>query len=111
MSEHYMDELQARYRITVKKHKSFILHAQPTKYDLRTRKEYHISSYSDTRTSMFLSICQEKVTNHVLQLQHPKMGSLVKHIELLPVGFVKLVIHQNNKLSKIEKGDRLIGGE
>jgi hypothetical protein len=58
---------------------------------------------------MFLSLCQKNVSKNILQEQHSKFPSIVPNVFSLGTGFVKLIIHDNNKLSKIESTDKNIG--
>jgi hypothetical protein len=103
MSYEYVNKIQLIYSNRIGD-VNMIIHAQPTKIDYRTKKEYEMGSkYHDKRNSMFLSLCQSNPTNHIFEYKHGEMYKITEDIVLIED--CKLVIHGNNKLSEIKKND------
>jgi hypothetical protein len=100
MSKNYVNTIQTKYVENIKKLKCFIIHAQPTLVDYKTRQEKSLPKYHDQRCSMFLSLCQFNVNHHVNEKKHGQMYELTKNIILLPEGYCKWIIHGNNKSLK-----------
>ena len=46
---------------------------------------------------MFLSLCQEKVENHIFERTHLQMYEITSNVITIPVGYAKWVIHGKNK--------------
>jgi len=106
MSPLYVERIQSLYSENINKHDEFMIHAQPSKYDFETGKEYAGIVYKDTSTSMFLSLCQKNPTKHIFLKKHAEFPQIVPTVFNLGEGLVKLVIHKNNRLSKISSGDK-----
>jgi hypothetical protein len=109
MYPNYIEAIHDMYDREIKNHDEFLIHAQPTKLNFYTMVEYFSGTYKPTSTSMFLSLCQKNVSKNILQEQHSKFPSIVPNVFSLGTGFVKLIIHDNNKLSKIKPNDKKIG--
>ncbi len=110
MRNDYIENIQKQFQINSKKYNSFLIQSQIYKHDIYSDKLYKPKlDYDDKNTSMFLSLCQKKVTNCVLDDNHRFMYKLVDKVIDLGYGYVKLTVHNNNKLSTILSGDRFIG--
>lgn len=105
MAPNYVQKLQEMYKEHIDAHNEFLIHAQPTKLDFNTGEEYMGRIYSDKSTSMFLTLCQREVTKNIIQEKHGQFPNIVSKVFSLDVGYVKLVIHDNNKASKIKPTD------
>jgi hypothetical protein len=108
MSPDYVETIQNFYTLSIGRYSKFLIQAQPTKLDYNTGKELKISRYHDKRCSMFLSLCQENVENHIFERKHGQMYEVVPDVFTIPEenekggGYVKWVIHGKNR-SVIEK--------
>jgi glycosyltransferase involved in cell wall biosynthesis len=110
MRNDYIENIQKQYHVNSKKYNSFLIQSQIYKHDIDSDKLYKPKlDYDDKNTSMFLSLCQKKVTSCVLDDNHRFMYKLVDKVIDLGYGYVKLTIHNNNKLSTILSGDQFIG--
>lgn len=96
MSNDYVDKIQQCYNENINKYDRFLIQAQPIKMTFSTKQEYIMSKYTDTRNSMFLSICQKNVINGILDAKHGQMYTIAKKVFTLPEGYTKWVIHGNN---------------
>lgn len=105
MAPNYIEKIQQLYNEKVESHDEFLIHAQPVKLDHNTDDEYMGMKYSDKAPSMFLSLCQKHPNKNILQAMHGQFSALVPTVFSMGTGYVKLVIHDNNKLSVIKKGD------
>jgi hypothetical protein len=103
MSSTYIEKIQNLYFENIKKYESFIIHTQPTKLNYSTKIEEKLSNYHEERCSMFLSLCQKNVKNHVLERKHGQMYEITKNIIKLPEGYTKWIIHGKNKSLKNNK--------
>lgn len=106
MFPNYVEKLQEVYKENISTHKEFLIHAQPTKLDYNTKEEYLGQIYTEKVTSMFLTLCQEKVTKHILLEKHGHFPKIVPTVINIGTGYVKLVCHDNNILSEIKKTDK-----
>jgi len=97
MSPDYVQKIQETYLITHKKYDKFIIQAQPTQLIYQTGEETSLKLYSSRRCSMFLSLCQTNVTNHVLERKHLQMYEIASHVITLPTGYTKWLIHGKNQ--------------
>ena len=110
MRNDYVEDIQKQFHINSKKYNSFLIQSQIYKHDIYSDKLYKPKSdYDDKNTSMFLSLCQKKLKNCVLDSNHRFMYKLVDKVIDLGYGYVKLTIHNNNKLSTILSDDKFIG--
>lgn len=107
MSEDYIDKIQNIFYSKKKDNDDVncIIHFQPTKFDFISKKEYKMGRYHDKRNSMFLSLCQSNNKNGIFDEKHGDMYKITQDITLVDEGYVKLVIHGNNKLSTLNKND------
>lgn len=102
MSPNYVEEIQRLYLQNRKRHKTFLIQAQPTQLLYQTGEEIKLKPYSNQRCSMFLSLCQEKVENHIFERKHGQMYEITSNVITMPVGYAKWVIHGKNR-SVLEK--------
>jgi hypothetical protein len=96
MSEDYVDKIQKEYEKNKNKYDKFLIQFQPLKMNYHTRELNAIQIYTETRTSMFLTLCQNKVENHILDRGHGEMWQIAKDVITLPIGDVLWVIHGDN---------------
>ncbi len=101
MAPTYVEKIQQVYAENIDKYDEFIIHAQPCKYDIETGQDHKCSLYTNTRTSMFVSLCQKVPSKHIFLKKHADFPEIVPTVFSLGEGLVKLVIHKNNRLSKI----------
>lgn len=106
MFPNYVEKLQEVYKENISTHKEFLIHAQPIKLDYNTNEEYLGKIYTEKVTSMFLTLCQENVTKHILLEKHGQFPNLVPTVIGIGTGYVKLVCHDNNLSSEIKKTDK-----
>lgn len=97
MSPTYVEKIQSIYYTEIKRHNSFLIQAQPTKLIYGTGEEYGLRAYSNKRCSMFLSLCQTKVTRHIFERTHGQMHEVANHVLTIPTGYTKWIIHGKNK--------------
>lgn len=100
MSSTYVQKIQETYLSNYKRYDKFIVQAQPTQLIYQTGEEKSLSPYSNRRCSMFLSLCQTAVTNHVFERKHGQMYEITSNVITLPIGYTKWVIHGKNKSKK-----------
>jgi glycosyltransferase involved in cell wall biosynthesis len=108
MREDYIDTIQKIYEQNVNKSDVFLIHTKVQKLNLDTGDLYSRGDvdYTNNRTtSMFLTLCQKNVNNFIYDQEHTKMKILTNNIFLMEEGYTRLVIHGNNKLSKIHPKD------
>jgi len=103
MASNYVETIQKEYLKNYKKFDCFLIQAQPTKFFLNSKQEVSMSPYHDMRCSMFLSICQRVVKNHIFERKHGQMYEITKNIITLPEGYTKWIIHKNNKSFSTKK--------
>ena len=96
MSPDYVEEIQNAYKQNIKKYNTFLIQAQPVKLDYHTDKESAMAKYTDTRNSMFLSICQKELKHHIYEIKHVQMYKIADTIITLDKNLTKWVIHGNN---------------
>ena len=97
MSSTYVQKIQETYLSNYKRYDKFIVQAQPTQLLYQTGEEIELKPYSNQRCSMFLSLCQEKVENHIFERTHLQMYEITSNVITIPVGYAKWVIHGKNK--------------
>lgn len=79
-----------------------LIHSQPMLFDFNKKLDKEMNGKYDNKfISMHLSLCQNENNYYVFQDIHSKMYKLTENIILLPKGYTKLVIHNNNMLSDI----------
>jgi hypothetical protein len=108
MDPKYIQKIQEIYNENIEKYDEFLIHAQPTKLDFNTGEEYTTKTYPDNCTSMFLTLCQRTPNKHILHTYHGQFPKFVSKVISIETGYVKLVIHDNNKSSKISGIDKKI---
>ncbi len=100
MSEDYIDHIQKLYFENEKKYNKFILNFHPNKFVVSTKEEYkHQRDYSKV-CSMFSTLIEKKVENGIMDFKHDNLNKITKNIVYVNKPYVKLVIHENNLLSK-----------
>jgi len=102
MSPDYVERIQKVYLENKKKYSSFLIQAQPTQLMYHTGQELSLKPYTNQRCSMFLSLCQNEVTNHIFERKHGQMYEITPNVITLSVGYAKWVIHGKNR-SVLEK--------
>jgi len=96
MSELYIEKIQETYKENIKKYDKFLIQAQPLKFYYHTNEEVKMKTYTDTRNSMFISLCQKIVNYSIFKEKHHEMYKVTNNIITLNEGYVKWVIHGNN---------------
>jgi len=96
MSPDYVEKIQEEYDKNIKIYDNFLVQSQPVKMIYQTKEETKMGKYHDRRNSMFLSLCQKYVTNHIFERQHGFMYEITDNIISLPEGYTKWVIHGEN---------------
>ena len=104
--ENYVKIIQDEARKTDKD--ILLIQFQPTKLVYGTKQEYNMTKYTNKFTSMFLSIYQKDVIYSIYEHKHPVMYKLTNNIVTIPEGCANLVIHDNNKSSKLINEDKVI---
>lgn len=96
MSVDYIEKIQQEYEKNIKKYDNFLIQFQPIKLMYQTKEELKMGLYHSKRNSMFLSLCQKNVTNHIFERKHGQMYEIANKVISLPEGYTKWVIHGNN---------------
>jgi len=96
MSPDYVKTIQEIYVNNIDKYDKFLIQFQPVKYLCDTNIEYEMGKYTNMRTSMFLTLCQNEVKNHIFERQHGQMHEITSNIITKNEGYVKWIIHGNN---------------
>jgi len=103
MSIDYVDTIQktwSQYKESHPNESMLLVQSQPVLYDFNTTEVKDMKTlYSDFIISMHLSLCQKENKHHVFENVHLRMHQVTENVILLPLGFTKLVIHNNNMLS------------
>ena len=111
MCETYIDRIQNEYYMNKKKYNDFIVTFQPIKIDYINNTEYkHNRDYSKV-CSMFSTLVEIPVKNGIMDVMHDHLTRITKNVIYIPETYVKLVIHNNNTLSKINQNDVIINGK
>jgi len=109
MDNDYIQKIQELYYNNVNIINPFIIHSKIYKIDDTTLEIYeHKFDYTKNNyTSMFLTLVQNEVINFVYDKNYMFMSEITDKILLLDKkgGYTRLVIHNNNQLSKIDKSD------
>lgn len=101
MAPNYIEYLQKNSEEYSKKNSDFIITFQPTKLEYKTGKEYlHERDYSKV-CSMFSSLYQKNVTHGIHDVMHDLLKRLSSNVYYVKETYVKLTIHDNNTLSKL----------
>lgn len=108
MSNNYIEKIQNLYGQNKNKFDKFILNFHPTKFVDSDQKEYtHSRDYSRV-CSMFSTLIQKKTDNGVFDVMHDHLSRISRNIIYIKEPYVKLVIHGNNALSKLNPNDKLL---
>jgi hypothetical protein len=106
MSVNYVDTIQktwVQYKESNPNESMLLIQSQPVLYDFNTTEIKEMKTrYSNSAISMHLSLCQKENKHYVFEDFHLRMHRVTENIILLPSGFTKLVIHNNNMLSDME---------
>jgi len=106
MSPNYVEYIHKLYNENKGKYDNFILNFHPTKLIVNTGKEYtHSRDYSQV-CSMFSTLIQKKVKHGIMDCVHDHLKGFTKNIMYIPRGYVKLGIHGNNTISKLNNNDK-----
>jgi hypothetical protein len=101
MNSDYVDYIQKLYTENEKKYDKFILNFHPNKFVASTKQEYkHTRDYSKV-CSMFSTLIQKKVDNGIMDVMHDHLSRITRNIIYINKPYVKLVIHDNNLLSRV----------
>ena len=92
----YVEKIQETYLQNINTFDKFLIQFQPKRVNYTTKKEYVMPKYNNRMNSMFLSLCQMNITNHILENQHGEMYKICGNIITVPEGYVKWIIHGNN---------------
>jgi hypothetical protein len=96
MSSEYIQRIQEIYIENIEHNDVFLIHSQPIKLMFNSKEEIKMDKYNNNRISMFVSLCQKKVKNHIFSRKHGQMYEIAEKIILLPEGYTKWVIHGDN---------------
>jgi hypothetical protein len=96
MSPDYVEKIQEEYDKNIKIYDKFLIQSQPIMMMYQTKEETQMGKYHDKRNSMFLSLCQKYVTNHIFERKHGSMWEITENVISLPEGYTKWVIHGEN---------------
>lgn len=108
MLPNYVEFIQNKVNQNLSYNDNFIITFQPTKLDFTSGKEYtHSRDYSKV-CSMFSTLVQNDVKNSVMDVMHDHLSRLTRNIIYVKETYVKLVLHGNNTLSKLNANDKLI---
>ena len=108
MEPNYIDYIQTLYLENKNNHDDFILNFHPTKLDLTSGNEYtHSRDYSKV-CSMFSTLIQNKVNNGIMDVMHDHLTRITKNVIYIKPNYVKLGLHGDNSLSKLNPNDKLI---
>jgi len=106
MSPDYISEIKRLYGMNIGKYNDFILNFHPTKIDFNTGDEFTHSGKYEKVPSMFSTLIQKNDPKSIMDYQHTKLNEITKNIIYIPPkNYVKLTIHNFNKLSKFLKTD------
>jgi hypothetical protein len=105
MRENYIQKIQLEWNKTKTLQadvNTMLIQSQPNLYLFNTKTIRPMKTrYSNSFVSMHLSLCQIVNKHFIFEQMHHKMNLITKKIKLLPNGYTRLVIHNNNKLSNI----------
>ena len=102
MSPDYIEYIHKLYNDNKNKYDDFILNFHPTKLMVKTGEEYtHGRDYSKV-CSMFSTLIQKNVKHGIMDIVHDHLSRLTKNVIYIPKGYVKLGIHNNNRISKLK---------
>lgn len=106
MNNNYIEKIQNLYYQNKNKFDKFILNFHPTKFVDSEQKEYtHSRDYSKV-CSMFSTLIQNKTNSGVFDVMHDHLSRITRNIIYIKEPYVKLVIHGNNALSKLNPNDK-----
>jgi hypothetical protein len=109
MSPNYIKKIHELYENNKSKYDTFILNFHPYKHDSITDKDYYHSRDYSKVCSMFSTLIQKNSSVGVFDQMHDQLSRLTRNIIYIPAnGDVKLIIHNNNALSKIMPGEKLV---
>jgi glycosyltransferase involved in cell wall biosynthesis len=105
----YIDIVQRICREKSKTLENFIIQTQPYKYLLNEESFYETSRrYGKEKPSMFLTLYQTTHKVNIFGETHDKMSRLFDECFSTDEGMCRLVIHENNKFSRILNNDKKI---
>jgi len=109
MSPNYIKKIHELYENNKSKYDTFILNFHPYKHDSITGKDYYHSRDYNKVCSMFSTLIQKNSSVGVFDQMHDQLSRLTRNIIYIPAnGDVKLIIHNNNALSKIIPEEKLV---
>lgn len=101
MDKNYIKYIHNLYNINKEKFDKFILNFHPNKLDYKTNNEYkHSRDYSKV-CSMFSTLVQKDVKSGIMDVMHDHLSRITRNIIYIDKPYVKLVIHNNNILSRL----------
>jgi len=101
MSPDYIEFLQKKTNENKERFENFIITFQPKKLDFNNGNEYkHGRDYSKV-CSMFSTLYQKIPKNGIMDVMHDDLRKITNKVFYFGEGHVKLVIHENNQLSKL----------
>ena len=107
MSPNYIKKIHDLYENNILKYDTFILNFHPYKHDSTTGKDYYHSRDYSKVCSMFSTLIQKNASVGVFDQVHDLLSRITRNIIYIPaIGDVKLVIHDNNTLSKLTEGEK-----
>jgi hypothetical protein len=108
-SSEYVDILQKIYINNIEMNDKFLIQTQPYKYLIDKNETYEMGlRYTESITSMFLTLCQSSVDKFIMDRPHNKMSEIVKNVISTNEGICSLVIHNTNNVSNLKKSDKKI---
>ncbi len=108
MNPNYIEHIHKLYNENYKKFDKFILNFHPTKFLVEKKEEYtHSRDYSKV-CSMFSTLIEKKVENSVMDFMHDHLSRITRNIIYIKENYVKLGIHGNNTISKLNQNDIFI---
>jgi hypothetical protein len=106
MNPNYIETIHRLYNENKNNYDDFILNFHPTKLIVDSGKEYtHSRDYSKV-CSMFSTLIQKNVKHGIMDCVHDHLRGFTKNIIYIPKGYVKLGIHGNNTISKLNPNDK-----
>jgi hypothetical protein len=109
MAPNYVEHIQKLAAEKFLNFDEFLIHAQPIKHKYDTGEYYRATpKYCQKHPSMFLTLCQKQPNKTIIDITHTKFSIFVPNLFDMGYKYVRLTIHENNKLSKLNTKDALI---